>query len=85
MKPLMNKRKLVGEKPELDAFRPSRQVWWTAVQKELETTVMDGMKMLPGNLIKGPALIETPDTTVVVPPSHQIQVDEYGNFELSPI
>jgi len=85
MKPLMNKRKLVGEKSELDAFRPSRQVWWTAVQKELETTVMDGMKMLPGNLIKGPALIETPDTTVVVPPSHQIQVDEYGNFELSPI
>ena len=85
MKPLMNKGKLVGKKPKSDAFRPSRQVWWTSVQKELKTKVMDGMKMLPGNLIKGPALIETPDTTVVVPPSHKVRVDEYGNFELSPI
>ena len=40
------------------------------------------MKMRAGNLVKGPALIETPDTTVVVPPNYQLEVDAFGNFEV---
>ena len=82
LKPPMKKKKMGSKKPINAAIRPNRQVWWATMNASLETAVLDGMKMQAGNLVVGPALIETPDTTVVVPPNYQLQVDEFGNFEV---
>ena len=38
--------------------------------------------LVPGNRIKGPAVVETTDTTVAVHPGSALKVDAFGNFEI---
>lgn len=49
---------------------------------ETETPVYDGEKLLAGNVIAGPAIIEEPTTTVVIPASFRCTVDGYKNYVL---
>jgi len=44
--------------------------------------VYDGTKLLSGNVLKGPAIIEEPTTTVVIPESFTARVDDYKNYIL---
>jgi len=62
--------------------RGKRAVYWTEAKKSLPTPVYDGAFLVPGNAIKGPAVIETTDTTVVVHPGRTLRVDRFGNFEI---
>jgi N-methylhydantoinase A len=45
--------------------------------------VYDGEKLAIGNRVKGPAIVETSDTTVVVHPGRTLTVDTLGNFEIT--
>jgi N-methylhydantoinase A len=45
--------------------------------------VFEGEKLVPGNSVPGPAIVETADTTVAVHPGQTLSVDEFGNFELT--
>ena len=45
--------------------------------------MFDGEKLASGNQIKGPAIVETSDTTVVVHPGTMLRLDALGNFELT--
>jgi N-methylhydantoinase A len=40
--------------------------------------------LAPGQVLRGPAIVEQPDTTVVVPPGHVAHVDTHGNLILEP-
>jgi N-methylhydantoinase A len=60
----------------------SRPVYWTGLVRLAETPVYDGVRLRPGNRLSGPAIVETADTTVVVPPGHSLAVDDFGNFEI---
>jgi N-methylhydantoinase A len=60
-----------------------RQIYWPDLKKHLATPVFDGEKLALGNRIKGPAIVETADTTVVVHPRTTLAVDPLGNFELT--
>jgi N-methylhydantoinase A/oxoprolinase/acetone carboxylase beta subunit len=40
-------------------------------------------ELLPGNEVDGPALIEHPTTTVVLPPGRKIKIDKYRTMHLS--
>jgi N-methylhydantoinase A/oxoprolinase/acetone carboxylase beta subunit len=44
---------------------------------------MDGSKLRAGNVVTGPAIIETTETTIVVHPEQVLRVDGWGNFELN--
>ena len=46
----------------------------------IETKVYDGTKVLPGNLIPGPAIIEEPETTIVVYPGQEAMLDHYQTY-----
>jgi N-methylhydantoinase A len=65
--------------PRAAVLKP-RTIWWQAPGK---TPVYDGERLLAGNAIKGPAIVETADTTVVVPPGRTLRVDALGNFEMT--
>lgn len=73
----------LSSEPPAEATRTTRPVWWDSAGDRVETPIIDGMALLLGNRVGGPALIETPDTTVVVPPTHELRVDAFGNFELT--
>jgi N-methylhydantoinase A len=64
------------------AVRPPRAIYWSAHKSIRETPVYDGEHLVPGNVIPGPAVVETPDTTVVAHPGRVISVDAYGNLEI---
>lgn len=46
----------------------------------VETPVYDSEKLKSGNIILGPAIIEVPTTTAVIPQNYQCKVDEYNNY-----
>jgi N-methylhydantoinase B len=48
------------------------------------TNVYDIEKLKPGNLVNGPAIVETPLTTIVIQPGQRGLVDEYLNVVIEP-
>jgi N-methylhydantoinase A len=65
------------------SVRRSRSIYWPDLGKFRPTPVYGGEELLNGNQIKGPAIVETADTTVVVHPERTLRVDALGNFEIS--
>lgn len=59
-----------------------REIYWMEMKKAVKTPIYDGAFLKPGNKIKGPAVIETTQTTVVIHPGRTLKVDAYGNFEI---
>src|SRR5688572_9065354 len=62
------------------AVRKPRRIYWSGLKK---TPVYDGEKLLVGNTVRGPAIVETSDTAVVVHPGRTLRVDALGNFEIT--
>lgn len=45
-------------------------------------TIYDGLKLEAGMEFTGPAIIQEPSVTCVVPPPHRVSVDRYGNYHI---
>jgi len=82
-KPRLTRSETMTSEIDSTAHRPARPVYWTESSKTLETPVYEGEKLVPGNSVPGPAIVETADTTVVVHPGQILAVDEFSNFELT--
>jgi N-methylhydantoinase A len=65
------------------AKRKPRAIYWPDLGKHRATPVYDGDRLVTGNRIRGPAVVETADTTVVVHPGRTLRLDELGNFEIT--
>ena len=57
-----------------------RDVYWRELQRFTPTHVYTGMSLAAGSRIDGPAIIEMPETTIVLRPHSVGQLDSYGNF-----
>ena len=53
--------------------------------QSIKTNVYDRSKLVPGNMIKGPAIIEQLDSTTVLWPDQTASVDRYLNLLLERI
>jgi N-methylhydantoinase A len=49
-----------------------------------ETAIYDRLALPVGTCITGPAILEQPDTTVLIEPGLQGIVDQFGNTIISP-
>ena len=49
-----------------------------------EAMLYDRSKLKAGNVITGPAIVLEMDSTTLVLPGHEGQVDEYGNILITP-
>jgi N-methylhydantoinase A len=47
------------------------------------TPVYDGPRLVPGQTILGPAIVEEPFTTIVVYPQQRATVDQWGNYSIT--
>jgi N-methylhydantoinase A/oxoprolinase/acetone carboxylase beta subunit len=75
VKPRITKKLMSGEKPPEEAFKGQRDVYYEGKWVKFDVWEMNPLK--PGNKISGPAIIEHPMTTLVVPPGRRIYVDEF--------
>ncbi len=73
----LEKYSLEDEDPSA-ASKGTREAHWPENGGSVETNVYDLDALKPGNLVKGPALIESEYTTVVVPPTRQLRMNEYA-------
>ena len=49
----------------------------------VRTAVYDGPSLRANQSVKGPAIIEEPFTTIVVPPRWNVKLDKFGNYVAS--
>src|SRR3989441_7844368 len=68
--------------PGARALLGKRNIYWAELKKAVTSPIYDGALLVPGNRMRGPAVIETTDTTVVVQPGRSLAVDALGNFEI---
>lgn len=73
----LEKFSLRGEDPSA-ASKGTREAHWPEDGSTVETNVYDLDGLEPGNLVAGPALVESEYTTVVVPPTRQLKMNEYA-------
>jgi N-methylhydantoinase A len=63
-----------------NALTGRREVYWE--DSFVETPVYDQPRLAPGNRIEGPAVIEAPNTTVLIHPGQCATIDEYLNIAI---
>jgi N-methylhydantoinase A len=70
------------KKSDLRATRKGkREIYFTRPERKfIETPVYDYERLGVGDVVKGPAVIELPFTTTLVPPGYRITVDPYLNL-----
>lgn len=64
------------------APKSERQAWFGGTLRS--TPVFDEARLGPGAQLSGPAIIESPFTTVVIPPAASLTVDAFGNLVIRP-
>ncbi|MFN0300094.1 MAG: hydantoinase/oxoprolinase family protein [Burkholderiales bacterium] len=82
-RPKLSKAKSISGVIPKQAKLTTRDIYWADLKKTQKTPIFDGAKLVSGNKIKGPCVIETNQTNVVVHPGRTLKVDPYGNFEIT--
>ena len=62
------------------ALKRNRQVYFQELGGFVKTPCYDTNRLKHGNIIAGPAILEDPTTTVVVPKGAKLMVDPYHNY-----
>ena len=69
-----------GDNDPREALSGSRPVFFKATQGAIGCDVFERDRLKAGNMVPGPAIVEQPDTTTLIPPGNVGRVDEYGNL-----
>jgi N-methylhydantoinase A len=79
-KPRLKPQRGKGASPAA-AKKGRRRIFFTRPERKfIDTDIYDYTRLAPGAHVKGPAVVELPFTTVLVPPGFQVTVDEYLNL-----
>jgi N-methylhydantoinase A len=65
--------------PAPDTRAGTRPVYWAELGDFEATPVFWGDRLTAGNVVPGPAIIQVPDTTIVVHPFQTARIDPYGD------
>ncbi len=79
-KPKLPVHELSGEKPNDKASKGTRNIYWD--DKWHEAQIWEMNLINAGNTLEGPAVIEAPATTLVVPPGARVKLDKHRIFHL---
>jgi N-methylhydantoinase A len=82
-RPKLVRARVASGKIPANAARKRRNIYWPDLKRRIATPVYDGERLAAGNAVKGPAIVETADTAVVVHPGTRLKVDALGNFEIT--
>jgi N-methylhydantoinase A len=79
-KPAVSKAVIAAREVPPSARGPMRDVHWYEVAGPVPTQTYRGPDLKPGHAFDGPAIVEMPETTIVVRPGQHASVDAWGNF-----
>jgi len=79
-KPRLPRHELSKESPEMSAVKGNRDIFWGNRWHEATLFEMDLLKS--GNIVNGPAVIEAPATTLLVPPKFRVKLDKHRIFHM---
>jgi N-methylhydantoinase A/acetone carboxylase beta subunit len=79
-KPKLPEHELDKEKPNENASKGVRDMFWD--NKWHEASIWEMAFINSGNVIPGPAIIEAPATTLVVPPDYKVRLDKHRIFHM---
>lgn len=71
-----------GDEDPSAALVEKRQAYFAPSRDFLEARCYAFDRLAPGNIVEGPAIVWSPDTTVVVNPGQWLRCDQYKNLEL---
>ena len=69
--------------PPGDAFTGDRGVYFTSLGDFRAAPTFDRARLLAGNRIDGPAIVEEHASTTVLMPGDNLQVDDFGNLDIA--
>ena len=69
-----------GSRDPAGALKGTREVWFAEIGGWRKTNVLDRTKLLSGNVIAGPAIVEEHDASTLVHPGWEATVDQQGNL-----
>lgn len=78
-KPRFIEEKYAGEDPS-GAFKRHRRAYLPSKREFADVPVFDGSKLLYGNRVAGPAIVEQVNTTAFITSEYSLIVDRYGSF-----
>ena len=67
--------------PPPEAYKTSRAIYWQGAWHD--ATILDLDRLHAGNVIDGPAVVEAPASTMLVPPDRSARLDSHRIFHLS--
>ena len=73
--PRRSKARKSSKKIPSAAIRRSGDIYWPDLKEKRATPVYDGERLESGNTVRGPAIVETADTTVVVQPGATLRLE----------
>ncbi|MBD3256266.1 MAG: hydantoinase/oxoprolinase family protein [Candidatus Lokiarchaeota archaeon] len=73
---------LVSKEPISSSLKEKRDVYFEELDDYSKVPIYDGKELLPGNYVIGPAIIEEPDTTIIVVPDSECYLDKFNNYIL---
>jgi acetone carboxylase, beta subunit len=80
VKPRIVKQPLGPPEPEAKAHKGTRNMYWKG--RWLPASLWEMELLKPGNQVVGPAIIEHPATTLVIPEGKRVDIDEWNFFWL---
>ncbi len=78
--PELPRQDSAGDQPSKEAFKGTRDVFRRGAWAKADVWEMDELR--PGNVIQGPAVIEDPATTLIVPPGKSVDLDQHRIFHM---
>jgi N-methylhydantoinase A/oxoprolinase/acetone carboxylase beta subunit len=63
-----------------DPYRGTREAYFERSGGFTECDIYDRRRLAPDDALDGPAIVEAPNSTTVIPPGDHATVDEYGNL-----
>lgn len=82
IRPVLRAYPLASPVPAQEAFKGTRTAYFGIGGNEFRASVYELRMLLSGNIVKGPAMIEDPTTTIVIPPGKQVRIDQYRTLWL---
>lgn len=73
------KEMVVGSSECYNAISGERKVLLPDVENK-KVPIYDDRKLVPGNIVPGPAIVEVVDTTIYVPTGAKLQLDKFRNY-----